>query len=288
MKLEILFVAAAMVACGDDNSMVGVDAPADVPPVGPWGTPQLLGIAPNPGLVVDDDPTMTGDLLELYFNRENDIYVATRASLTSAWSTPALVTELSSPDNDTTPEVSNDGLTMHFASDRPGGLGGTDIYKSTRASRTAAWGAPVAVAEASSNVDDAAPVITADGLTMVITSSRAGGTTSDVFISVRTSTSMPWGTFQAIDAVNTQAANEYSPFISSDGLSLYFDSNHGTGSDLYVATRTSQTAMFSSAQLITELNTTSEENDIWVSPDNRNAVFLSNRDGTYRYYESRR
>src|SRR5690349_20008434 len=93
-----------------DASMPDVlvpDAPPDgAMPLGPWGLPTAL--FPGGG---DDDPTLTGDLLELYFNRNSDIYTSTRASVTDAWGTPALVTELSTVYNETTPEITYDGLT---------------------------------------------------------------------------------------------------------------------------------------------------------------------------------
>jgi hypothetical protein len=62
-----------------------------------------------------------------------DLWVATRESVFDAWSAPI---NLSSPLNteliDVQPYISADRETLFFASNRPGSLGGTDIYMTTR------------------------------------------------------------------------------------------------------------------------------------------------------------
>src|SRR5262245_946591 len=128
----------------DDAANGSGDAPVDAAvPLGPWSAPTPIEITP----VDDDDPTATGDLLELYFNRTNDIYVTKRASLTDPWGAPVAVAELNTGNTETTPEVTYDGLTIYFASSRAGSLGGNDIWRSTRTSRTVPWSTPVHVNE---------------------------------------------------------------------------------------------------------------------------------------------
>ena len=63
-----------------------------------------------------------------------DIFVSTRNSTTDPWSTP---TSLGHPINypgykTASPNLSWDGTTLYFWSDRPGGFGGQDLYVSTR------------------------------------------------------------------------------------------------------------------------------------------------------------
>lgn len=67
----------------------------------------------------------------------------------SAWDTaqkideiPGNSPELNTPSLDGCPMQSPDGLSLYMASNRPGGLGGLDIWVATRASTTAPWGAP--------------------------------------------------------------------------------------------------------------------------------------------------
>jgi Tol biopolymer transport system component len=61
-----------------------------------------------------------------------DLWTSARRSVHDAWSPPANLTPLNSGANDQQPSLSSDGRTLFFASDRLGGIGGTDIWMSTR------------------------------------------------------------------------------------------------------------------------------------------------------------
>ena len=88
-----------------------------------WGTPVALSVTTEGA---DHDPTLTGDMLELYFNRNSDIYVTTRASLLEPWGTPGRVAELSTAANESTNRVSLDGLAIYFSTDA------ATLYEATR------------------------------------------------------------------------------------------------------------------------------------------------------------
>ena len=63
----------------------------------------------------------------------NDLWVATRASTSDPWSTPAnLGPIVNSSANEQRSAISSDGRTIIFFSDRPGGFGAFDLYQSTR------------------------------------------------------------------------------------------------------------------------------------------------------------
>ena len=71
------------------------------------------------------------------------------------------------------PTLSKDGKTIYFASDRPGGFGGTDIYKSERSGD--AWTASVNLGpEINSRYDEKFPFLTDDG-TLYFASNALGG-----------------------------------------------------------------------------------------------------------------
>jgi hypothetical protein len=250
--------------------------------LGPWNAPTPVDITP----VGDDDPTATSDLLELYFNRAADIYVTKRASTADAWGTPVLVAELSSVDTETTPEVSYDGLTIYLASNRAGGIGGNDIWMSKRASRTDAWPAPALVPELSSTAADGAATST-DPLVIMIDSDRAGDAALDILIAQRSSPTAAFGAPQLVTQLNT-ASSEGNPMLTTDALTVYFDSNRTGDGELFVATRATPAAAFGMPARITELSTTSAESDAWISPDGRMMLFTSNRDGTQRLWQTTR
>jgi len=250
--------------------------------LGPWGAPTPLDITP----VADDDPTATADLLELYFNRAGDIYVTMRASLTAAWSAPVPVAELNTGDFETTPEVSYDGLTIYFASNRAGTLGANDIWRSTRAARTAAWSTPVHVNELCSTATEGAPTQT-DPLTIVIDTDRAGSTMLDIFMASRAAPMGAFGAPVAIAELNS-AQPEGNPMLGPGKLTVYFDSNRSGNGELYMATRTSANEPFAAPERIVELSSASVETDPWISPDGRTLLFTSDRDGTQRLWQTTR
>lgn len=76
------------------------------------------------------------------------------ATVALAWTNAAKIDEiagnhadLNTPSLDGCPIQSPDGLSLYMASNRPGGKGGLDIWVATRASTTAAYGAPVNLGE---------------------------------------------------------------------------------------------------------------------------------------------
>ena len=85
--------------------------------------------------------------------------------------------------NDERPNISKDGLSLYFSSDRPGGCGGADIYVSQRASVDSPWEAPFNLDKdrlahgipclINSNANESAPNLTTDGHTLFFHSFRA-------------------------------------------------------------------------------------------------------------------
>ncbi len=92
--------------------------------------------------ITDAHPSLRPDGREIYFysNRPgslgaSDLWRSTRRSVHDPWSTPEnVLAPLSSAANDIQPSLSHDGRTLIFASTRAGGLGGADIWMTTRTS----------------------------------------------------------------------------------------------------------------------------------------------------------
>jgi hypothetical protein len=86
----------------------------------------------------DSHPLMRKDGLEFIFvsNRPGglgtDLWSSTRASMEDPWPDPVNLKSVNSAATDFRPTLSFDGRMLIFASDRPGGLGGGDLYVSTR------------------------------------------------------------------------------------------------------------------------------------------------------------
>lgn len=102
----------------------------------PLAPAELISELSAPGAVTDG-PSLRGDAREMFFmsNRSGgfDLWLSTRRSPHDGWSVPD---NLGAPVNtsfaEERPELSHDGRTLLFDSDRPDGLGGQDIWISTR------------------------------------------------------------------------------------------------------------------------------------------------------------
>jgi hypothetical protein len=260
-------------------------------PAEPFGAPVLIG--PLSSTSVDDDPSLTADRLELFFNSNrggnSDLWVSTRASAADPWSPPALVDGVNTVSDETTPAISADGLTLYFGSNRPGGSGSYDIWMTTRPARTSSWSTPVPVAELNTTASDNSPSPSTSQLTIVFNSDRATAGDTDVYIATRASTSEPWGNIASIAQINT-TGNEADATIASQDRAIVFHSDRpGTGSnDLYIATRSQASVPFGAPVELAELNTAAGETDPWISDDLRYIVFASDRSGVWELYEASR
>jgi WD40-like Beta Propeller Repeat len=83
------------------------------------------------------------------------------------------VAEVSSPQDDFLPFLSQDGLTIYFSSTRDGGKGGQDLYLATRTDPNGAFGKPTAISELNTDVSEQAGSLSPDGCRIYF--SRQGG-----------------------------------------------------------------------------------------------------------------
>lgn len=106
-----------------------------------------------------------------------DLFQTTQ--LEGEWTPPTLVSELSSPFRDTRTTISKDMLTLFMSSDsrgRIGGLGGQDLWMSTRPDRSSPWSTPVNLGPTVNGATfDGAPSLSWDGTELYFFSDRAGG-----------------------------------------------------------------------------------------------------------------
>lgn len=125
-----------------------------------------------------------GDVVILSLNRkdsqgESDLYVSFKLKY-NLWSEPVnLGPVVNSKFRDLTPFISEDKSRLYFASNRPGGKGGTDIYMTKRLDYTwSSWTKPeLLISPVNSSFDDSNPVVIEPFL--YFTSKRDG--TSDIF-----------------------------------------------------------------------------------------------------------
>lgn len=258
-----------------------------------WSTPmKILEIATPES---NDDPSLTNDLLEIYFGSTRasgmggeDIYVARRARIEDPFGPATLVTELSSPMSDTTMKVTGGGLSMYISSDRDNL--GHDIYVSTRVDTDSPWSMPVRVPELSTLDGDWAPWAQTDQLRVVVCSG-INPAQEALFVSKRGSTGEAWGELVKLTELDEMNKTECDPSEPRSNV-LYYASNHESATfDIYRASRTSSTAPYGDRTGISSINLQGiNDRDPWVSPDERTMVFASDRDlvNTQIYISTRR
>jgi len=271
-----------MLSCG----RLGFDASSDdsaidaAPELDAESTLGAFGAIENvPGIasIVDqDDPSLTADELIIVFQRSGDLWIATRSDRMDAFGDPAVIAEVSTGDGETTPELSEDGLTLYFGRSVGGGRS-VDIFVASRANRTAAFDPPMLIEELSTTRWEAAAAPTVGGNRLIF--SRDFGTdanSNQLFLATRTSSSSPWSPIELEVPVNSPAVDS-APFINAIGT-LYFATTRN-GGEREIWRSKADGDSFAEPQSIEEVNGSFKATDPWVSPDGRRIYYMTDEAG---------
>ncbi len=199
---------------------------------GRWTTPE---VAPFSGRYSDADPFITADGKKLYFisrrpvhgktTRDLDIWVMDKTK--TGWSEPRnLGSPVNSDANEWYPTVASDG-TLYFGSDRAGGKGATDIYRSQLTGGN--YGAPENLGnEINTEFDEYEPLIAPDQSFLIfMAAGRPDGNSRscDLFLTYRKNGT--WTKPSNMGNEINSPRDEYSPTISPDGRYFFFASARG-------------------------------------------------------------
>jgi outer membrane protein OmpA-like peptidoglycan-associated protein/tetratricopeptide (TPR) repeat protein len=124
---------------------------------------------------------------------------------------------------DSQPTLSADGNTLYFASDRPGGFGGIDIYFTKRDPKTGIWGVPQNAGKSiNTRGDEKTPFIHSDSETLYFSSNgHYGFGGMDIFY-IRKNEKGEWAEAENIGyPINTEA-DDVGFFVSTDSKTGYF------------------------------------------------------------------
>jgi hypothetical protein len=193
-------------------------------------------------------PSVSTDGLSLYVDAPDgsggwEIWVSTRETIHDDWAGGIKPTPPNSSSSDGNPDISADGLTLFFNSDRlVGGFGGHDIWLTTRATTDDPWSEPVNLGPTINGpYIDAHPSISTDGLSLFFCSTRPGYGDRDIYLSTRATINDPWSEPVNLGPIVNSLSWDSGPDISSDGLKLFFDSERPGGygkMDIWLTTRT--------------------------------------------------
>ncbi|EMR01258.1 OmpA family protein [Cesiribacter andamanensis] len=194
---------------------------------GSWSAPQPLKVsnfnAGTAGLSADGQQM----IIYLQDNTGGNLYLLKRSG--DSWGKPQeMPGDLNSRFVETTASITPDGKTIYFASNRPGGRGGMDIYK-TELQPNGSWGRAQNLGpQINTEADEDAPFIHPDGRTLYFTSNGRGSLGgNDVF---RTHLlAGQWSIPQNMGYPINTVANESYFTLTADGSRAYFSTDRPGG-----------------------------------------------------------
>jgi len=216
--------------------------------------------------------------------------VSTQAQQFSGWSTPInMGPSINTPYVEWHAAISADGLTIFFISDRPGGLGGTDLWVAQRPNRNGDWVPAQNLGPTiNTSADEFTPELSPDGRWLFFSST---GLSSDkhlqIYAAYRADTGDNFGWNPPInlgDGVNgSHYTGDPSIFIDpqTGGITMYLAREDRSHDDWNIYQSTLGTdGVFGNAVLVPELNTRSRETHPTVRRDGLEIIFVSNRPGS--------
>ncbi len=124
---------------------------------------------------------------------------------------------------DSQPTIASDGLTLYFASDRPGGYGGIDLYYTVKDQKTGQWSVPQNLGpNINTPGDEKTPFIHSDSETLYFSSTGHFGFGSyDIFYSRKNEKGV-WEEPENIGSPINGLTDDTGFFVSSDTKTGYF------------------------------------------------------------------
>jgi hypothetical protein len=205
----------------------------------------------------DTRPFLSYDGLTLYFSRNDglfSIYSATRDEPFGPFTSVELA--LSSSHHVYGPWVSPDDLRMYYHEEQTSAW---LLKMSERASVEDPWPQGTTISELNTLGNIHLPALTADELIIFFASPDTSGGLAgmgeyDIWTASRPDRNSPFGNVRNLTEINT-SAYEQGPFVSPDGLKLYFSSNRNASSQIFMATRDSLNQPFGNVEHLSFFDT---------------------------------
>jgi len=251
---------------------------------------------------IDDEywPTITVDGKTLIFTRlvgsksissqhpiaQEDFYTSNLVD--SVWQPSTPLTSINTIYNEGAQTISTDGKLLFFtACTRNDGIGSCDIYYSRF--KAGNWSLAQNAGEPVNSPSwESQPSISANGETLYFVSSRSGGKGGmDIWkcnLKGFSTWGAPiWGTPVNLgDSINT-LGNEMSPFIHSDGKTLYFASDYWPGMggfDIFYSRQKNDSVWSKPQNIGYPINSFKDEQGLVVDAAGKNAYYSSDRPGS--------
>lgn len=233
-------------------------------------------------------PSVTADGEKMIFSRNisdnEDFYIAEKKG--NKWGIPVPLSNKINTEkfNEGAQSISADGRYLFFTGcNRPDGLGRCDIYVSHK--EGSSWGEPFNLgAPLNTPYWESQPTISPDGNTLYFVSNRPGGLGGyDIWKSMLKSDGY-WSKPENLGAEINTPYDEHTPFIHSDGRTLYFSSDGWPGmgnKDIFLSRLGDNGKWGLPENLGYPINTFNEETGLIVTPDGTEGLFSSTLKGGY-------
>ncbi|OFX62185.1 MAG: hypothetical protein A2066_07125 [Bacteroidetes bacterium GWB2_41_8] len=229
------------------------------------------------------NPTGQGQLIA-----QEDFY--TSKLVNNEWQPSEPLASINTIYNEGAQSISTDGnLLFYTACNRNDGFGSCDIYFSRN--YCGVWSLPQNAGEpVNSPAWESQPSISANGESLYFVSSRRGGKGGmDIWkckLLAFTKNGLPvWGNAVNLgDSINTPG-NEMSPFIHSDGKTLYFASDYWPGMggfDMFYSRLKNDSVWTKPHNIGYPINSFKDEQGLIVDASGKNAYYSSDRPGSQR------
>lgn len=250
----------------------------------------------------DDEywPTITVDGKTIIFTRlvgsksispqhpiaQEDFYTSNLVD--NVWQPSTPLTSINTIYNEGAQTISTDGKLLFFtACTRSDGIGSCDIYYSRN--KAGNWSVAQNVGEPVNSTSwESQPSISANGETLYFVSSRSGGKGGMDIWKCKLKGFSAWGTpiwgtpVNLGDSINTPG-NEMSPFIHSDGKTLYFASDYWPGMggyDIFYSRQKNDSVWTRPQNIGYPINSFKDEQGLVVDAAGKNAYYSSDRPGS--------
>lgn len=260
------------------------DGGAACDPNKPFGAPVLLADIDTSGL--NESLRVYGGALSAAFSSNRtannfDIFLTARSTPTSSFVPASNAGNLNvSYADDVNPTLTEDGLTIYFASHRTGIF---QIYQAKRASPSDAFGFPASVPFISSGAaNDFESFVSRDGGRLYFASDRSPKVgNSDIYRADLGSNGF-FGTPVQLSELSTKGTRSLSPALSADELTIYFGSDRtdpkAKGNiDVWKATRASTNDPFGAPVIVPELASSGIDSPAYLSDDGCTLYISSDR-----------
>jgi hypothetical protein len=248
-------------------------------------TPTALGVNTN-----NDEqwPFVTADGLDLYFAKDGEVYLATRATTTVDFTNANRIGGLSSGSPEGKTFVSSNKLRAFFASSRAASSGGFDLFRGSRSSESNNFQVDQSyLGNVNSANNDVDPHLTGDLLHLYF--STVINATQVIVMSTRATIDDPFSAAVVVPGIAGSTGTDNGPTLTADELVIVFTSSRIASkgaTNLWYATRTSKTDAFGVPKIVPTVNSDTFDDTPHLSADGCTHYFSTVTGASYDLYMS--